>query len=131
MKRPLEFEMGDKVHLKVVPWKHILRFKIKKKKLTPRYIRPYEINKRVGPITYSWFCPPAWPRFMMCFIFHYYIKKNEIDSSRVLSPIPLEIEEDLTLKLKQKMILDRSEKVLRNKKILMIKVLRKNSQVKE
>jgi len=58
-------------------------------------------------------------------------KKNEIDSSRVLSPIPLEIEEDLTLKLKQKMILDRSEKVLRNKKILMIKVLWKNSQVKE
>jgi hypothetical protein len=39
--------------------------------------------------------------------------------------------EDLTLKLKPKRILDRSEKVLRNKKILMIKVLWKNSQVKE
>jgi hypothetical protein len=51
-KRPLEFNMGDKVYLKVAPWKQLLRFGMKGK-LTSRYIRPYEIVKRISPIAYQ------------------------------------------------------------------------------
>jgi len=36
-KRPLEFQMRDKVFLKVAPWKGIIRFG-EKRKLAPRYI---------------------------------------------------------------------------------------------
>jgi hypothetical protein len=51
-KRPLEFNVGDKVYLKVAPWKHLLRFGMKGK-LTSRYIGPYEIMKRINPVAYQ------------------------------------------------------------------------------
>ena len=41
-RRDIEYEVGDKVFLKVSSWRKILRFS-KKGKLTPRFIRPYEI----------------------------------------------------------------------------------------
>ena len=41
--RSLEFQMGDKVFLKVAPWKGIIRFGVKGK-LAPRYIGPFEIK---------------------------------------------------------------------------------------
>jgi hypothetical protein len=44
--RPLEFNVGDRVYLKVAPWKHMLRFGMKGK-LAPRYIGPYEVVKRI------------------------------------------------------------------------------------
>ncbi|XP_073263532.1 uncharacterized protein [Populus alba] len=46
-RRPLEFCPGDKLFLKVAPWKHMLRFDMKGK-LTPRFIGPFEIQKRIG-----------------------------------------------------------------------------------
>ncbi|GKE63897.1 putative reverse transcriptase domain-containing protein [Tanacetum coccineum] len=46
--KPLEFEVGNMVLLKVSPWKGAVRFK-KGRKLTPRYIRPFKIVARVGP----------------------------------------------------------------------------------
>ncbi|GJX98284.1 reverse transcriptase domain-containing protein [Tanacetum coccineum] len=50
-RKPLEFEVGDKVLLKVSPWKGVVRFG-KKGKLAPRYVGPYEILKRIGPVAY-------------------------------------------------------------------------------
>nr|GEU50812.1 retrotransposon protein, putative, Ty3-gypsy subclass [Tanacetum cinerariifolium] len=41
-RKPLEFEVGDRVLLKVTPWKGIVRFG-KKGKLAPRYVGPFEI----------------------------------------------------------------------------------------
>ena len=46
-----EFEMGDNVFLKVVPKRGVVRFG-KQRELSPRYIGPFEILKRVGTITY-------------------------------------------------------------------------------
>jgi len=48
---PLVFEVGDHVYLKVSPWKGVQRFGIKGK-LAPRYIGPYPILERCGPVTY-------------------------------------------------------------------------------
>ncbi|GJY62816.1 putative reverse transcriptase domain-containing protein [Tanacetum coccineum] len=44
-RKPLEFEVGDKVMLKVSPWKGVVRFG-KRGKLSPRYIRPFKILSR-------------------------------------------------------------------------------------
>ncbi|GJZ00338.1 reverse transcriptase domain-containing protein [Tanacetum coccineum] len=45
-RKPLEFEVGDQVLLKVSPWKNVMRFG-KKGKLAPRYIGPFEILERI------------------------------------------------------------------------------------
>ncbi|GKB94664.1 putative reverse transcriptase domain-containing protein [Tanacetum coccineum] len=50
-RKPLEFEVGDRVLLKVSPWKGVIHFG-KKGKLAPRYVGPFEILKRIGPIAY-------------------------------------------------------------------------------
>ena len=50
-RRPLEFEVGDHVFLKVVPKRGVVRFG-KRGKLSPRFIRLFEILKRVGTVAY-------------------------------------------------------------------------------
>ncbi|GJV02324.1 putative reverse transcriptase domain-containing protein [Tanacetum coccineum] len=49
--KPLEFEVGDHVMLKVSPWKGVVHFR-KKGKLASRYVGPFEILKRIGPVAY-------------------------------------------------------------------------------
>ena len=51
-RRKLEFEVGDKVFLKVSPTKGVKRFGIRGK-LSPKFIGPYEILKRVGEVAYE------------------------------------------------------------------------------
>ena len=50
-RRPLEFEVGDHVFLKVMPKRGVVRFG-KRGKLAPRYIGPFEVLERVGTIAY-------------------------------------------------------------------------------
>ncbi|GJW87270.1 putative reverse transcriptase domain-containing protein [Tanacetum coccineum] len=50
-RKPLEFEVGDQVLLKVSPWKGVVHFG-KKGKLAPRYVGPFEILEMIGPIAY-------------------------------------------------------------------------------
>ncbi|GJV74253.1 hypothetical protein Tco_1494248 [Tanacetum coccineum] len=50
-RKPLEFKVGDRVLLKVSPWKGVVQFG-KKGKLAPRYVGPFEIVECVGPVAY-------------------------------------------------------------------------------
>nr|GFA40264.1 putative reverse transcriptase domain-containing protein [Tanacetum cinerariifolium] len=50
-RKPLEFKVGDQVLLKVSPWKRVVRFD-RKGKLASRYVGPFEIVERVGPVAY-------------------------------------------------------------------------------
>nr|GEY69677.1 putative reverse transcriptase domain-containing protein [Tanacetum cinerariifolium] len=50
-RKPLEFSVDDKVLLKVSPKKGVVRFG-KRSKLLPRYVGPFEIVERVGPVAY-------------------------------------------------------------------------------
>nr|GEV73190.1 putative reverse transcriptase domain-containing protein [Tanacetum cinerariifolium] len=50
-RKPLEFQVRDKVMLKVSPWKGVIRFG-KRGKLNPRYIGPFKISARVGTVAY-------------------------------------------------------------------------------
>ncbi|KAI3773999.1 hypothetical protein L1987_48541 [Smallanthus sonchifolius] len=51
-RKPLEFQIGDMVLLKVSPWKGVVRFG-KKGKLAPRYVGPFKILERVGKVAYK------------------------------------------------------------------------------
>jgi len=51
-RRPLEFEIGDYVYLKVTPMKKVQRFGVKQK-LAPRFVGPYKILERKGPVAYK------------------------------------------------------------------------------
>ena len=50
-RKDIRYEVGEKVFLKVSPWKKVMRFR-KKGKLSPRFIGPYEVIKKVGPVAY-------------------------------------------------------------------------------
>ncbi|GJQ96028.1 reverse transcriptase domain-containing protein [Tanacetum coccineum] len=50
-RKPLDFSVGNKVLLKVSPWKGVVRFG-KRSKLSPRYVGPFEVVERVGPVAY-------------------------------------------------------------------------------
>ncbi|GJX77371.1 hypothetical protein Tco_0324182 [Tanacetum coccineum] len=49
--KPLEFQEGDRVMLKVSPWKGVIRFG-KRGKLNPRYIGPFKVLAKVGTVAY-------------------------------------------------------------------------------
>ncbi|GJV24489.1 hypothetical protein Tco_1377184 [Tanacetum coccineum] len=50
--KPMEFQVRDKVMLKLSPWKGVVRFG-KRGKLNPRYVGPFKVLKRVGDISYK------------------------------------------------------------------------------
>jgi hypothetical protein len=56
-RRPLEFQPGDFVYLKVSPIRGTRRFQVRGK-LAPRYIGPYKILKRIGSVAYHLELPP-------------------------------------------------------------------------
>ncbi|GKA73581.1 putative nucleotidyltransferase, ribonuclease H [Tanacetum coccineum] len=56
-RRDLEFQVGDRVFLKVSPFRGVKRFGIKGK-LSPRFIGPFEILERIGEVSYRLALPP-------------------------------------------------------------------------
>nr|GFC79664.1 hypothetical protein [Tanacetum cinerariifolium] len=51
-RKPMEFQVGDKVILKVSPWKGVVRFG-KREKLNPRYVGPFKVLERIGDVAYK------------------------------------------------------------------------------
>ena len=117
----IEYEVGDKVFLKVSPWRKILRFG-KKGKLSPRFIGPYEILERIGTIAYRLALPPELAKLHN--VFHVLmLQQYRYDESHILSGQDIQVQSDFTFDEEPKAILDREVKQLRNKQVSLVKVL--------
>ncbi|KAA3479903.1 DNA/RNA polymerases superfamily protein [Gossypium australe] len=119
--KDIEFEIGDKVILKVSPWKKVLRFR-RKGKLSPRFIGPYEIIERVEPVAYRLKLPSELEKIHN--VFHdSMLRRYRSDPLHVIAPSEIEIRSDMTYEEEPIRILAREVKELRNKKIALVKVL--------
>ena len=125
-RRDLQFEKGDRVFLKISMWKGVLRFG-KRGKLSLRFIEPYEIVNKVGPVAYKLKLPLELSRIHDTF--HVSMLRKYIpDPSHVLREIPVQLKENLTYEETPVQIVDRKKQVLRSKVIPLVKVLRKNHE---
>jgi hypothetical protein len=119
-RKPLQFEVGDHVYLKVLPTKGVRRFGIKCK-FAPRYIGPYEIKEMCGPVAYKVKLPPHMSAIHD--VFHVsQVKKCFRLSTEVLPKPELEIEPDLSYQEHPVKILDCKERSTRAKSIQMYKI---------
>ena len=102
----------------------------KKGKFSPRYVGLFEVIERISEVAYRLALPPALSRLHD--IFHVsMLKKYLHDPSHVLSYESLDVDPKLTYKKKQVEILNRKDKVLRNKIVPLVKVLWHNHAVEE
>ncbi|GJR62518.1 putative reverse transcriptase domain-containing protein [Tanacetum coccineum] len=119
-RKPLEFEVGDQVLLKVSPWKGVIRFG-KKGKLAPRYVGPFEILERVGPVAYQLRLPEELSSVHDTF--HVLNLKKCLADANLHVPLD-EIKIDKTLRFVEEPveIMDREVKSLKRSKIPIVKV---------
>ncbi|GKE65509.1 hypothetical protein Tco_1519670, partial [Tanacetum coccineum] len=119
-RKPLEFQVGDRVLLKVFPWKGVVRFG-KKGKTAPRYVGPFKIVECVGPIAY-WL---KLPQELSCVhdTFHVSNFKKCLAEPDVQVPLDeIEIDENLRFVEEPIEIVDRDVKRLKRKRIPLVKV---------
>ena len=117
------------VILKVAPWKGVIRFQ-KRGKLNPRYISPFKILERIGPVAYRLELPPELNRIHN--VFHVsMLKKYVPDPSHILEVPPVELKDDLSFEIQPVAIVDQEMKQLRSKVIPMVKVLWRNNMIEE
>ncbi|KAD5508094.1 hypothetical protein E3N88_15797 [Mikania micrantha] len=119
-RKPLEFQVGDRVLLKISPWKGVIRFG-KRGKLNPRYIGPFEITKRIGPVAYELNLPDELSSVHN--VFHISnLKKCLSDETLVIPLEEIQIDEQLNFMEEPVMIMDRETKKLKLSKIPIVKV---------
>ena len=126
-RKDLEFQVGDWVFLKLSPWKGVVHFR-KRGKLSPRFIGPYQIVERVGPVAYRLDLPSDLAKVHD--VFHVsMLRKYIADPSHVFSEQPITLRDDLAYEEEPMQPLDRRE--LRNKVIPLVMLLWRNHLVEE
>ncbi|XP_042059493.1 uncharacterized protein LOC121804000 [Salvia splendens] len=127
--KEMEYKVGDKVFLRVSPWKGVMRFG-QRGKLSPRYIGPYDIVERVGPLAYRLALPPELEQIHN--VFHVsMLRRYRSDPSHILKDPDIQISENLSYIEEPVNIVDRQIKQLRRKDIPRVKVIWQNHGVKE
>nr|GFA23948.1 putative reverse transcriptase domain-containing protein [Tanacetum cinerariifolium] len=119
-RKPLEFEVGDKVMLKVSPWKGVIRFG-KHGKLSPRYIGPFKILSRVGLVAYKLELPRELQGIHNTFHVSN-LKKCLSDEDLIIPFDEVRIDEKLHFIKEPVKIMDREEKQLKQIRIPIVKV---------
>nr|GEV31037.1 putative reverse transcriptase domain-containing protein [Tanacetum cinerariifolium] len=119
-RKPLEFEVGNKVMLKVSLWKGVIRFG-KCGKLSPRYIGPFKILSRVGSVAYKLKLPRELQGIHNTF--HVLnLKKCLSDEDLIIPFDKVRIDEKLHFIEEPIEIMDREEKQLKQRRIPIVKV---------
>ncbi|GKB73722.1 putative reverse transcriptase domain-containing protein [Tanacetum coccineum] len=110
-RKPLEFQDGDRVMLKVSPRKGVIRFG-KRGKLNPRYSGPFKILKRVGPVAYKLKLPKELSNVHNTFHVSN-LKKCLSDESLVIPMKEIRLDDKLNFMEEPVEIMDREVKQLR------------------
>ncbi|GJW09497.1 hypothetical protein Tco_1575324 [Tanacetum coccineum] len=119
-RRPLEFEVEDKVMLKVTPWKGVMRFG-KRGKLNPRYIGPFRIIERIGPVAYLLELPQELSRVHN--VFHVCnLKKCLTDDTLAIPLEEIQLNDKLNFVEEPVEIMDHEVKQLKRSNIPIVKV---------
>nr|GEW19968.1 putative reverse transcriptase domain-containing protein [Tanacetum cinerariifolium] len=117
---PMEFEVGDKVMLKVSPWKGVVRFK-KRGKLNPRYVRPFKVLAKVEKVAYRLELPQE-----LSIVHHTLhvsnLKKCYADEPLVMPLEGIHIDDKLQFVEEPIKIMERKIKRLKRSRIPLVKV---------
>ncbi|GJW66671.1 putative reverse transcriptase domain-containing protein [Tanacetum coccineum] len=119
-RKPMVFQVGDRVMLKVSPWKGVVRFG-KRGKLNPRYVGPFKVIERVGTVAYKLELPQQLSRVHNTFHVSN-LKKCLSDESLVIPLEELRIDDKLHFVEKPIEVMDREIKQLKRSCIPIIKV---------
>jgi hypothetical protein len=119
-RKPIQFEVGDFVYLRVSPTRGVQRFGIKGK-LAPRYIGPFEILEICGPVAYRLQLPPQIAAIHN--IFHVsQLKKCIRVPTEIVDIQSIDIEPDLSYKELPIKVLDTKERSTRRATVKMFKI---------
>ncbi|GJS35205.1 reverse transcriptase domain-containing protein [Tanacetum coccineum] len=118
--KSLEFQVGDRVMLKVSPWKGVIQFR-KRGKLNPWYIGPFKILDRIGPVAYKLELPEELSNVHNTFHVSN-LKKCLSDESLVIPIKELRLDDKLNFVEEPIEIMDREVKQLKQSCIPIVKV---------
>ena len=129
LRRPLEFEIGDHVFLKVIPKRGVVRFG-KRGKLSPRFIRPFEMLERIGTVAYRLALPPSMSGVHEAFHISM-LRRYTPDPAHVVDWGQVEIDTDETFDEGPVCTVCSRDQVLRCKTVRLVRVLWRHCGVEE
>nr|GFA02836.1 putative reverse transcriptase domain-containing protein [Tanacetum cinerariifolium] len=118
--KPMEFEIGDRVILKVSPWKGVVRFG-KRGKLNPRYVKPFKVLAKVRKVAYKLELPQEFSRVHHTFYVSN-LKKCYSDEPLVMPSEGVHIDDTLQFVEEPFEIMEREIKRLKRSRIPLVKV---------
>nr|GEW25920.1 putative reverse transcriptase domain-containing protein [Tanacetum cinerariifolium] len=119
-RKPMEFQVGDKVMLKVSPWKWVIRFG-KRGKLNPRYVGPFKVLERIGDVAYKLDLPKELSRVHNTFHVSN-LKKCHANEPLAVPLDGLHFDDKVHFVEKPVEIIDREVKRLKRSRIPLVKV---------
>nr|GFC34000.1 putative reverse transcriptase domain-containing protein [Tanacetum cinerariifolium] len=117
--KPMEYQVRDKVMLKVSPWKGVVRFG-KRGKLNPRYVGPFKVLERIGDVAYKLDLPKELSRVHNTFHVSN-LKKCHADEPLAVSLDGLHFDDKLHFVEELVEIMDRDVKWLKQSQIPLVK----------
>ncbi|GJZ67067.1 hypothetical protein Tco_0630307 [Tanacetum coccineum] len=116
----MEFEVGNRVMLKVLHWKGIVRFG-KRGKLNPRYVKPFKVLAKVGKVAYKLELPQELSRVHHTFHMSN-LKKCYADNPLVMPLEGIYVDDKLQFVEEPVEIMEREIKRLKQSQIPLVKV---------